>query len=258
MENEIQVLVEAAEQLQALKTTLAEQQGSSVRLRSFADAIERVTTQIAKIPASLSAVVEKAETVEKRVQAAANQVEALRDSIPSVVDRIEKSNVGMSIDALTADISASRGDIKAFRESLSQITSVVEQFQSDNQTLFSEIRTGLVHAIEAQERGNSAILVIRSELLARLDGMEGRIVKTETWSEKSIEATANAFEFISTAVKGSSERQSNTMQGLKNQLDSLRGQDLAGILQEIRAISAQVQQQGVALDAVAKKRGFSF
>ncbi len=61
---------------------------------------------------------------------------------------------------------------------------------------------------EAQEKVNASVYALRSELLAKLDGMEKRIVSTEQWSEKSIGATGKAFEVVATALKGSGERQS--------------------------------------------------
>ncbi len=105
------IFIEAAEQLQALKETLSEQQGSSVRLRGLTDTLEQVAAQISKIPAGLSSVLAKAESVEQRVIAASNKVEALKDGIPSIVERIERSDVGKSVDALTNDIAGSRSDL---------------------------------------------------------------------------------------------------------------------------------------------------
>ena len=258
MENEIQILVEAAEQLQALKATLAEQQGSSVRLRGLADALERVGAQIAKVPAGLSAVVEKAEAVERRVLAAANKVEALRDGIPAVIERIEKSDVGKSIDALTSDISGSRNDLKAFRDSLSQITSVVEEFRNANQTVFAEIKSVLGRTVTAQEQVNSAVQAIRDEMLAKLDGIERRIVSTEDSSEKSTATTLKAFQVIAATVKDAGIQQSTALQQLQRKIEDLKTLELAEIRQALQAISEQIHQQGASLDVVAKKKGFSF
>lgn len=254
----MEIFIEAAEQLQALKATLAEQQGASVRLRNLTETLERVATQIAKVPVSLSAIVEKAEAVEQRVLAAANKVEALRDGIPAVIERIEQSDVGKSIDALTADISGSRSDLKAFHESISQIDNVVQQFRNANEEVVKEITAEIKKTEAAQEKVNSSVYGLRAELLAKLDGMEKRIISTEDWSEKSISATGKAFEVVATALKGSSDRQSTALQGFQNQIDSLKTQEMAGIRQDMKAISVQIQQQGAALEALAKKKGFSF
>lgn len=254
----MEIFIEAAEQLQALKATLSEQQGSSVRLRSLAETLEQVATQIAKIPSGLSAVVTKAEAVEQRVLAATSKVEALRDSIPAIVERIERSDVGKSVDALTRDISGSRSDLKAFRESISKIDDLVQQFREANDSLFKELREDFKKTGEGQERVNAAVYALRSELLAKLDGMEKRVVNTEQWSEKSVGATAKAFEVIATALKGASERQSTALQGFQNQLDAMKVQDLSEIRKDLKTLASLVLQQGNALEALSKKKGFTF
>lgn len=254
----MEIFIEAAEQLQALKATLAQQQGSSVRLKGLADTLEQVAVQIAKIPTGLSAVLTKAEAVEQRVIAATSKVEALRDGIPAIVERIERSDVGKTVDALTSDIAGSRNDLKAFRESTSKIDELIQQFRASNDAVFKELREDSSRMFEAQEKVNASVYALRSELLAKLDGMEKRIVSTEQWSEKSIGATGKAFEVVATALKGSGERQSTALQGIQNELEAMRGQEMADIRQELKSISALMLQQGAALEALSKKRGFSF
>ena len=254
----MEIFIEAAEQLQAFKATLAEQQGSSVRLRSLTDTLEQVAAQIAKIPSGLSAVLMKAEAVEQRVVAATSKVEALKDGIPAIVERIERSDVGKSVDALTSDIAGSRSDLKAFRESISKIDDLVQQFRGANEVVFKELREDFSKTGEAQEKVNASVYALRSELLAKLDGMEKRIVSTEQWSEKSIGATGKAFEVIATALKGAGDRQSTALRGLQTQLDSIKVQELADVHRELKSISALILQHGTALEALSRKKGFSF
>ena len=212
MEKEIEIFIEAAEQLKALKATLADQQGSSVRLMGLTNTLEQVAAQIAKIPSGLSAVLTKAEAVEQRVVAATFKVEALRDGIPAIVERIERSDIGRSVDALTSDIAENRSDLKTFRESISKVDDLVQQVRGANEAIFQEVRGDFSRAGEAQEKVNTSVYALRSELLAKLDGMEKRIVSTEQWSEKSIGATENAFEVVAIAVKGVGERQSTAFE----------------------------------------------
>ena len=254
----MEIFIEAAEQLQALKATLAEQQGASVRLRGLTDTLEQVAAQIAKIPSGLSAVLTKAEAVEQRVVAAISKVEALRDGIPAIVERIERSDVGKSVDALTSDINGSRSDLKAFRESISEIGDLVQQFQGANETVIKEVKVEVHKTGEAQEKVNASVNGLRAELLAKLDSMEKRVVSTEQWSEKSIGATGKAFEVIATALKGAGDRQSTALQGFQAQLDALRVQDMADMRNALKSMSAHIQQQGAALEAISKKKGFSF
>ena len=258
MEKEMEIFIEAAEQLKALKAILAEQQGSSVRLRGFTDTLEQVSAQIAKIPSGLTAVLTKAEAVEQRVLAATRKVEALRDGIPAIVERIERSDVGKSVDALTSDIAGSRSDLKSFRESILKIDDLVQQFRVANEAVFKELRQDFSKTGEAQEKVNASVYALRAELLAKLDGMEKRIVSTEQWSEKSIGATGKAFEVIATALKGVGDRQSTALQGFQSQLDAIKVQEMAEMRKELKSISALIVKQGAALEALSKKKGFSF
>lgn len=254
----MEIFIDAAEQLQALKATLAEQQGSSVRLRGLTETLEQVAAQIARIPSGLSAIVIKAEAVEQRVLHATNKVEALRDGIPAIVERIERSDVGKSVDALTSDIAGSRSDLKAFRESISKIDDLFIQFRVANETAFKELREDFDRTDEAQEKVNASVYAVRAELLAKLDGIEKRIVNTEQWSEKSIGATGKAFEVIATALKGAGDRQSAALQAFQSQLDGMKVQEMGEMRKELKSISASILQQGAALNTLSKKKGFSF
>jgi predicted nucleic acid-binding Zn-ribbon protein len=258
VEKEMEIFIVAAEQLQALKATLAEQQGSSVRLKGLTDTLEQVAAQIAKIPSGLSAVLMKAEAVEQRVVAAISKVEALRDGIPAIVERIERSDVGKSVDALTSDIAESRRDLKVFQESISKIDNLVPKFREANEAVFKELKEDFSKTGEAHEKVNASVYALRSELLAKLDGMEKRVVSTEQWSEKSIGATGKAFEVIATALRGAGDRQSTALQGFQSQLDAMKVQEMAEMRKELKSISALILQQGAALEALSKKKGFSF
>lgn len=203
MEKEIEIFIEAAEQLQALKATIAEQQGASVRLRGLTETLEKVGTQIAKIPTALSAVITKAEAVEQRIIVATGKVEELRDGIPVIVERIERSDLGKSIDVLTNDITGSRDDLKAFRESIFKIDEVVQKFRIENDAVFKELRDDSRKTGEVQEKLHTSVHALRSELITKLDDLEKRILNTEKWSEKSVSATQKTFEVLTSDITGS-------------------------------------------------------
>lgn len=118
-----------------------------------------MAAQIAKIPSGLSSVLTKAEVVEQRLVAATRKVEALRDGIPAIVERIERSDVGKSIDALTSDIAGSRSDLKAFRESISKIDVLVEQLRGTNDAVLKKLREDVSKTDEAQEKASALIAV---------------------------------------------------------------------------------------------------
>lgn len=110
------------------------------------------------------------------------------DGIPVIVEPIELSDVGNSVDALTSGIAGGRSDLKAFREFVSKIDDLVQQFRGANEAVFKELKEDFNKTGEAQEKANVSIYAMRSELLTKLDCMEKRFVSTEQWSEKSIGA----------------------------------------------------------------------
>lgn len=258
MHNEMEVFIEAAEQLQALKATLEEQQGSSVRLRGLTNTLEQVVALISKIPNGLSTVLTKAEAVEQRVNAATSKVEELRDGIPAIVERIERSDVGKSVDALSSDIAGSRDELKAFRESITQVDELIQNFRFANEAVFQELRDDSRNIIEAQAKFNSSIYALRSEILAKLDGIEKRTITNEELFQKNIGATAKAFEVIASLIKNSGERQHTELQSIQSKIDSTRTQEMAEMRAELKFIVDLISQQGAAIEVLSKKKGFSF
>ena len=71
-------------------------------------------------------------------------------------------------------------------------------------------------------------------------------------------ATGKAFEVIATALKGSGDRQSTALQGFQSQLDEMKVQEMAEIRKELKSITALFIKQGAALEALSRKKGFSF
>lgn len=67
-----------------------------------------------------------------------------------------------------------------------------------------------------------------------------------------------AFDVIATALKGAGDRQSTALQGFQSQFDAMKVQEMAEMRKELKSISALILQQGAALEALSKKKSFSF
>ena len=241
-----------------MKTTLAEQQASSARLRGVTEALELVANQVNRIPTALSGIVAKAENVEQRIRAAAEKIDALKNEVPEIVARIENSDVGRSIDALSKDISQSRQELRSFGETASSLNDLVQQFRQAMDAVSNAVASEYQRNNEAREKTNESIDALRSELRDSMSTLERGISTSEEASEKNVIATGKAFDLIATTLRGAADRQATAMQGIQSEFDAIKSQELASIRQELKTLTALVQQQGVSLEAVAKKKGFSF
>ncbi|WP_423708728.1 hypothetical protein [Undibacterium sp. WLX3042] len=258
MENEVQILVEAAEQLEALKVTLAEQQGLSTTLRGLTESVGNVASQVSMIPDALKLVVTKAEEVGKKIIEAGGKVDALKDGIPSVIERIERSDVGRSIDALTADISGSRDDLMKFRESVRDVENVVDQFRSANDAVISRLLLELEQSRALQEKVDTSVTALSSALIPRLEVMEKLVANTALEVRESAETTCKIMASAIGLLKGINENQATSFKAIEKRLDMLTRQEMSQVHQELEVIVDQIKRQGESIIALSKKKGFSF
>ena len=85
MDKEIEVLVEAAEQLERLKETLKAQSDAGARVRTFTETLEKVTAEVSRVPAGLSAVKENLQGFKDATTQLRELVETFRDATGEAV-----------------------------------------------------------------------------------------------------------------------------------------------------------------------------
>ncbi|MDM0110577.1 hypothetical protein QTI66_00360 [Variovorax sp. J22R133] len=246
MEKELEMFVEAAEQLEHLKATLAEQGNASTRLRALVDAVDKVADQIGRVPQGLSVVLSRAESAEKKLQVAVEQVQALKDSVPALIARFESSDVGRSIDSLTTHIAASREELRGFRSAAADFEMVVEQIRSAGETARHLVATEISKAAQAQERTIGAIGSLRAEVLEGMSALSNRIDKVAGLWEGAGAATANAFTQTTSAIKSAGERHSEVLQ------------QIAALRNDVGAIGQVVTQQANSIKVLSTKKGLLF
>ena len=258
MEKELEIFVEAAEQLEALKSALAEQKNASDHLRAFTDTLSRVADQIARIPTGLSAILVRAEASQQRVAATAIQVEALRDSIPELVARIEQSDVGRSMEVLAAEIATSKEHLLNLHEVSRHAQTLVEEFKVSGELATNRIDAELKATQEVHSKTAADISFMRSEISARLDQVNMGMGKIANAADSSSGAAANAFSQTTTAIRTSAERQGELLQQVAGVLKKLRDDDVAELRQELRQVREQLASQHKLLEALSKRKGFTF
>jgi hypothetical protein len=258
VEENMDVFIEAAEQLESLKETLSQQRSYTSRLADLTSSVERSADLIAKVPGTLSLALNSAEAVEKRILAAAEKVDGLKNEIPLIVERIERSDVGRSVDALASDIAGSREDLKEFRRAIAQVEGISEFLKASNDAIFKNLSTELQGLKSGQDKTGSEIALLRLELNEKLAAVESNVTKSATTVESVSGATAKAFDSIANALKNSTNNQSEYLKRLQANVDSLRNQELAIVKKDMAELLFQMQKQGAALELLAKKKGFSF
>lgn len=258
MDKEIQVLVEAAEQLERLKETVKAQGDATARVRSFTDAVEKVAEQVSRIPAGLSAVLVRAEEAEQRLVVAASEASKLAQAVPSIVERIESSDIGRAIGVLAEAIASSREDLKGFRHASNHLEEVVKQIHEANGEAVALLAAEASRYRDAQAKSDSAVNALRAELLARLDRVQAGVDVGARLAEASTGASANAFQQCTTAIRFAGERQTEMLQRVAVLLAKLGDQDVAALRADVAKLSLQLTEQGQILKSIANKKGFSF
>lgn len=258
MDKELEIFVEAAEQLEALKVALGEQKNSSDSLRSLTELLSRVVEQIGRVPAGLSLVLTRAEATQRQLVASAAQVEALRDSIPELISRIEQSDVGRSIDALTAEVSTSKEHLQAFHEASRRSQTLVHEFKVAGEVATQKIDAELKATQEIQARTAAEISTMRTELVSRLEQVKAGMDGFSRAADSSAGASANAFSQTTNAIRTSAERQAASMQQVAALLKKLQDDDVSELRQELAKVREQMAIQHKLLEALSKRKGFTF
>lgn len=255
MERELQIFVDAAEQLEGLKAALTEQKDSSERIRTLTDVLASIADQIGRVPTGLSSVVARAEETERKLVLSADRVGALRDAIPELVARIERSDVGRSIDVLTADIARSREDLRGFRDTSTQLQAVVDELRAATGATAGLISNELERSQAVQAKSSAAISSLRAELLGRFDQLQASV---ENVAKSSASAAADASVRTTDAVRDLAEKQAAALQRVASQVNKLVVDDLAALRRELATVTAQLTAQSTVLEALRKKKGITF
>jgi len=258
MGNELNIFIEAAEQLEALKESLKKQQGSTTRLQQLVGTLDQLAVQIGKLPVGLSDILNRARVIEQEVNSAAAKVLALNDQIPRVIEHLEKTDVGRSLDSISLGVLESKAAIIEFKQSVSAIGSVVNEFNFAKEGFFKELAAERLRSEAVQDRLNNSVAALRLEFLDRISQIEPNIKHTESMCERSIEDTGRAFELMASAVTNSSERHASDIRVVQSRLGSIQANDLAEIRNDLQRILLSVNSQNAVLDLIARKKGFSF
>lgn len=256
MDQEHELFLQAAEQLQELKLELEQQQAASTRLQELVSGVDRLAGAIGKLPTELGTVVQKAEQVEQRLLVAVREVEGLRQSIPEIVQKIEESDYGKSIASLLSEVATARDDLQGIRESAAAVRDAADLVRASSSSLANEVNAGLLRISESQVN----LLHGVQSLNARIDTKFGDVLsKMEQMSAKQgADATAaiTGFSHVSGAMRSIAERQVQIAKDHKSLLSDLKATDITAIKSLLVSVNEKLDSHAQLLDGLAKKKGF--
>ena len=160
MEKELDFLLQSFEQLEELKNELKNQQGASEHLKNVTAALADVSKQIGSFPAAFQKVVERATSTEGQLKAASSSAHNLMESIPAVIERIERSDFGDSISLLSKEISTARAEVNQLRSMISEVHVVASSITDSAELAYKKVDESI-----------QGLLDVNSRILSELNGV---------------------------------------------------------------------------------------
>jgi hypothetical protein len=234
MANEIDVFIEATEQLKALKETVIKQQDTGLKLQGVYDSFIRIADEVGKLPKGLSIILDKAETAEKQMKTSSDKVDALSNSIPEIVSRIEHSDFWKSAAALTTELKSNRDELEKFREVARQFNGVLNaHFESQAQW-----RQDVMSTLQVQTGGIAEIKNILSSRLENLTENQDRLGQNMIAAQN--QQTKN-IAWIMQAVSAIQDKQISSSTDLSNTINSSK-KDYGAVLEKVSTAFGKIAE----------------
>lgn len=297
MEKDLELFVQAAEQLEDLKTHLEAQKGSSERLKELTVAVGKIADQLGRLPAAIEPIIERAKLTEDRLNASAQQFQEFRDSFPSIVEKLENSDYGKaisslfdSIEQLRAEHVRARGDavsiqsiagdvaesvsvlVKGVDESLQKLLDVQVRTNADMASLREQLGSKIDRLTEMVQSVSSQTQADAKSAIARQDQFFGVLTTSTEAAERlaekvqsaSVQAAANASataasqEQLVNYLKTNSELQMSLVKGLMNTIEELRRSDVVALRAQVTDLQGKLDAQTETLKKLSSKKGIFF
>lgn len=185
MAKEIDAFIEATEQLTALKQTIQKQKDTGTKLQSVYDSFGRIADEVGKLPIKLKGILDRADATALEISSACAKVETLTRAVPDIVARIENSDIGRSVAALTSEMTANRAELSKFADFSQRLEAALETQSSLQDQWHQKISTALA---------------IQSESIVDFESRIGLGVEKLTETQDLIIKNFEAFETRQSAV----------------------------------------------------------
>lgn len=256
MDQEHELFLQAAEQLQELKAELEQQQGASTRLKDLVAVVGGLAETLNKLPQELGRVVHRAEHAERRLLIAVTEVEKLSQSVPEVVKRLEESDYGRAISSLFAEVTKAREGLAGIRDSAASIRDAAESIRASSSSLAGEVNAGLLRVTESQVNVLHGLQNLGEKMDAKIGEVLSKVDHVSTKQAADSSAAVTGFSHVAGAIRSVSERQAQTAQEHKSSLSDLRSSDIAALKTLLSGVNEKLDGQSRMLEALTKKKGF--
>lgn len=297
MEKDLELFVQAAEQLEDLRAHLEAQKGSSERLKELTVAVGKIADQVGRLPAAMESIIERATLTEDRLNASAQQFQEFRDSFPSIVEKLENSDYGQAISSLFDSIEQLRAEHLRTRGDAASIQSIAGDVAESASVLAKGVDESLQKLLDVQVRTNADMATVREQLESKIDRLtelvqsvasqskddtksatarQDQFFSVLTTSTEAVErlaekvqaasaqaaanasATAASQEQLVSYLKTNSELQMSLVKGLMNTIEDMRRSDVVALRAQVTDLEGKLDAQTDTLKKLTSKKGIFF
>ena len=256
MEKELELFAQAAEQLEELKGELQQQRNASDRIRTLADTLSKVVDQIGLLPTGLQAIVERAQQTENSILDASLHVQELRESVPSIIDSLKKSDHGLIASQLQGEIEQARIELRRIREVSSEIQTAANTFSVCTDRTVQEFGERFLKILDVQLRTASDLNDLRNQTGMKLQSLAEAVQALSVKTDSGAASTATSYTQVTNALRANAEKVGGVLQQLFSTIEDLRKSDVAALSNQITVLQTKLEEQDKKLDAISyRKKG---
>lgn len=258
MEKELDLLVQSFEQLEELKRKLQTQQAASEHLKNVSEALAGVTEEIGKLPDEFQKVVERAVSTEERLKVASLSAQALMDSMPGIIERIERSDFSESISLLLKEISNASSEVIKLRSMISDVHSAA-----------ASVTESAEHAYKGVDENIRTLLNLNSKLFNEVNGCRLEFNKKHedlinifaSQAEKlDMYRSSSAAEYsqLDSRLLLSAENQGAVLEKILDLLGAIKNTDLPILTSQVSELQRKSEEQTQVIRVMSTRKGFLF
>jgi len=214
--------------------------------------------QIGILPEGLQAVVTRAQTTEMSLQAASLHVKELRDSVPSIIERLENSDYGSAISQLRGDVAQAQAVLEQMRKLASEVRAEANSVTAAADSAARGVEERVQRIITAQERTTADLANLRSQVDAGLQSLGDVIQTLVVKCDSGAATTAKAYSQVTNTLKGNSEKLVDVLRQVLAAMEGLRDTDIAALLTQAANMQATLDSHSKILAAISSKKGIYF
>lgn len=258
MEKELDFLLQSFEQLEELKNELKNQQAASEHLKSVTAALAGVSKQIGSFPAAFQKVVERAASTEGQLKAASASAQNLMESVPAIIERIERSDFGKSISLLSKEISTARAEVNQLRSMISEVHVVASSITDSAELAYKKVDESIQGLLDVNSRILSELNGVRLDFNHKLKVLASVCASQTEKLDKGLSDTVAAYSQLESRVIKTSENQEVVLGKIVEMMENMKSTDLLALSSQVSELLRKSDEQAQVIKSISSKKGFLF